>query len=913
VRQSPGKSTHGDAGEEAARFIDARRAAPSGAAAAACRTGKLLGWVRSPVIAPSIRLGPYEIASRIGAGGMGEVWRARDTRIGRDVAIKILPPEFASSADRLHRFEQEARAAGGLNHPNLVTIHDLGTESGVPYIVMELLEGETLRERIGTDGTPRIPVRKAIDLSVQIANGLAAAHERGIVHRDLKPENIFVTPDGRVKILDFGLAKLTAVESLSDDSRTQQRDTSPGAVLGTVGYMSPEQVRGQDVDHRTDVFAFGAILYEMLSGRRAFRRDSSVETMNAILNDDPPEMSSFASHSVPAVSRIVLRCLEKSRGERFQSARDLAFALDAVSGSTSQSVVPAPPAVAQPASGWRTASMVIALIAAVAIAAAYVLGRASPVPSPSPKFTQLTFATGRETQPVISPNGENVAFVRDGDIFLQRTDARNAINLTRTADVQERAPAFSPDGRHIAFSTESGIFVMGATGESVRRLTNSGFDPAWSPDGKRIAFTRNEGAEDPRARNTIGNPLLVVDVAGGAPRTLLETDVMQPRWSPDGQRIAYWATNASGQRDVFTVSSSGGKETVAPVTSDAALDWSPVWSPDSRWLYFSSDRSGTMTLWRVRIDSKSGRLKGEPQLISAPASAAGWIAVSADGRKLVFEAITHSSTVRTARFDAASSQLVVADTPILDGALLVRSASPSPDGSLVAFTTQGREELYVMRSDGSDIRQLTNDDARDRGPAWTPDGRITFYSARAGSYQMWSIRPDGSEATQHTNLEERFFPNFPIVSPDGKRVTASAADTGAWISDLTDAIITKVDLLPRLPDGGPFWAQSWSPDGLRIAGPRWVSIPGIYVYSVSDETYEKVSDDGLRAAWVDDRRLILHGGGKTTLLDTVSGERRQVGGGPVSPVASTCTGPHCVLVSNQTDSDIWMATLGSEE
>jgi eukaryotic-like serine/threonine-protein kinase len=866
------------------------------------------------VIAPSTRLGPYEIVSRIGAGGMGEVWRARDTRIGRDVAIKVLPPDFASSVDRLHRFEQEARAAGGLNHPNLVTIHDLGTDNGVPYIVMELLEGETLRERIGTDGTPRIPIRKAIEMSVQIANGLAAAHERGIVHRDLKPENIFITPDGRVKILDFGLAKLTAVESPSDDSRTQKRDTSPGTVLGTVGYMSPEQVRGQDVDHRTDIFAFGAILYEMLSGTRAFRRDSSVETMNAILNDDPPEMSSSASHAVPAVSRIVLRCLEKSRGERFQSARDLAFALDAVSGSTSQSVVTAAHA-AQPASRRRAVPMVIAaLIAAVAIAAtAYFLGRASSGSSPAPKFTQLTFASGPETQPAISPNGENFAFVRDGDIYLQRTDARNAINLTRSPEVQERAPAFSPDGRHIAFDTEGGVFVMGATGESVRRLTNIGFDPAWSPDGKRIAFTRNEGAEDPRARNTLGNPLLVVDVAGGAPKTLLETDVMQPRWSPDGQRIAYWATNASGQRDVFTVSSAGGKETVVAVTSDAPLDWSPAWSPDSRWLYFSSDRSGTMTLWRVRIDSKSGRLKGEPQMIAAPAPAAGWIAVSGDGRHLVFEAVTHSSSVRTARFDATSSQLLAADSPILDGALLVRSASPSPDGSLVAFTTHGHEELYVMRSDGSDIRQLTNDDARDRGPAWTPDGRITFYSARAGSYQMWSIRPDGSGATQHTNLEEEFFPNFPVVSPDGKRVTASAADTGAWISDLTDSIITKVALLPRLPDGGPFWAQSWSPDGLRIAGPRWVSIPGIYVYSVSDKTYQKVSDDGFRAAWVDNRRLILLGGGKTTLLETVRGERRELGSGPVSPIASTCTGVHCVLVSNQTDSNIWMATLGSEE
>ena len=865
------------------------------------------------MIAPSTRIGPYEILTRIGAGGMGEVWRGRDTRIGRDVAIKILPPEFASSPDRLHRFEQEARAAGGLNHPNLVTIHDLGTDNGVPYIVMELLEGETLRERIGTDGTSRIPIRKTIDMSVQIANGLAAAHERGIVHRDLKPENIFITPDGRVKILDFGLAKLTAVDSPSDDSRTQKRDTSPGTVLGTVGYMSPEQVRGQDVDHRTDVFAFGAILYEMLSGTRAFRRDSSVETMNAILNDDPPQMTSSGSHASPAVSRIVLRCLEKSRGERFQSARDLAFALEAVSGSTSESVVTTSAAIAPPESKWRTVSIgIVALIIAAALAGAYFLGRSRSVSSPSPKFTQLTFAKGAERQPAISPNGENFVFVRDGDIYLQRTDARNAINLTKTPDAREAAPAFSPDGRQIAFYTESGVFVMGATGESVRRLTSSGFDPAWSPDGKRIAFTGHEGTDDPRARNTRNNPLLVVDLAGGDPKTILESDVMQPRWSPDGKRIAYWATNASGQRDVFTVSSAGGKATIVPVTNDAPLDWSPAWSPDSRWLYFASDRNGTMTLWRVAIDSESGKVKGEPEMIAAPAPNAGWIAVSGDGRNVIFETMAHSSTVRMARFDPASSQFVAGDSPILDGTLLVRSAAPSPDGSLVAFTSQGKEELYVMRSDGSDIRQLTDDNVRDRGPAWTPDGRITFYSARAGSYQMWSIRPDGSEVKQHTNLPQEFFPNFPIVSPDGKRVAASAADSGGWINDLTASIITKVNLFPRLPDGGPFWPQSWSPDGQRLAGPRWIT-PGIYVYSIADRTYKKVSSDGLRASWMDDRRLLLFNDGKTALLDTITGERRELGSSAVSAISSTCTGVHCVVVSNQTDSDIWMATLTADK
>ncbi|HEY5611011.1 MAG TPA: serine/threonine-protein kinase, partial [Thermoanaerobaculia bacterium] len=277
---------------------------------------------------PLERLGPYEIVASIGAGGMGEVFRARDPRIGRDVAVKVLPPAFAENADRLHRFEQEARAAGALNHPNLVTIYDLGRENSSPYLVMELLECESLRRRLSGSV---IGPRKAIEYAVQIAYGLAAAHDHGIVHRDLKPDNIFITSDGRVKILDFGLAKLeTTSDNPSFTAPTAHRDTTPGTVMGTAGYMSPEQVRGQQVDHRTDIFAFGAILYEMLSGHRAFAGDSAADTMSAILKEEPAELSGEHSKISPSLDRIVRRCLEKNREERFHSAHDVAFALEAI-------------------------------------------------------------------------------------------------------------------------------------------------------------------------------------------------------------------------------------------------------------------------------------------------------------------------------------------------------------------------------------------------------------------------------------------------------------------------------------------------------------------------------------------------------------------------------------------------------
>src|SRR5881398_3051275 len=272
------------------------------------------------------KLGPYEIQSPLGAGGMGEVYRTRDTRLDREVAIKVLPAGFARDPERLRRFQQEAQAAAALNHPNILAVHDFGEHEGSPYMVTEFLEGETLRERL-RPGT--LPVRKATEYAEQVARGLAAAHEKGVVHRDLKPENIFGTRDGRIKILDFGIAKLTRAGA--DGPTFQMAATEPGMVLGTVGYMSPEQVRGEAVDHRSDIFAFGAILYEMLTGKRAFKRNSSIETLSAILKEEPEDLADAMPNVPPQLEKLVRRCLEKDREVRFQSARDLAFNLETLS------------------------------------------------------------------------------------------------------------------------------------------------------------------------------------------------------------------------------------------------------------------------------------------------------------------------------------------------------------------------------------------------------------------------------------------------------------------------------------------------------------------------------------------------------------------------------------------------------
>ncbi len=319
---------------------------------------------------PGVRLGPYEVLAPLGAGGMGEVYRARDTRLHREVAIKVLPATFSQDVDRLRRFEGEARAASALNHPNILTIHDFGSEGSAPYVVSELLEGETLREKLAGG---RIPVRKGLDYAAQIARGLAAAHEKGIVHRDLKPENLFVTKDGRVKILDFGLAKLTLPESSAvplTEVPTQTAGTEPGLVMGTVGYMAPEQVRGLSADARSDIFSLGAVLYEMLTGGRAFRGDTPVETMNAILKEDPPGGSLSTLEISPALARIVWRCLEKSPEERYQSARDLGYALEEAEASAS-----APPLAVTTAVPRRRPTVWFALLGILAAIGASFLVR----------------------------------------------------------------------------------------------------------------------------------------------------------------------------------------------------------------------------------------------------------------------------------------------------------------------------------------------------------------------------------------------------------------------------------------------------------------------------------------------------------------------------------------------------------
>jgi Tol biopolymer transport system component/tRNA A-37 threonylcarbamoyl transferase component Bud32 len=862
----------------------------------------------------------------LGAGGMGEVYRARDTKLQREVAIKVLPERLAQDPQALERFEREARAVATLSHPHILSIHDFGTLDGTAYAVMELLEGETLRDRLAGGA---LPVRKATEYAVQLADGLAAAHDKGIVHRDLKPENVFVTKDGRVKILDFGLARHGVVAVAADEeesSPTVSRYTDPGTVLGTVGYMSPEQVRGQAVDHRADFFAFGAILYEMVSGARAFRRDSKVETMNAILKEDPLESDATAAMLPPALERIIRHCLEKAPDERFQSARDLAFDLASLTGAATTSgrtALSAPPRRRVP----------LALLAALAVLTAFGLGylaRGAPHGEATERpsvggFTRLTEEQGAEQRPSLSPDGKTLAYVVGWsgrrDIWSRRVGGRNPANLTKDCAQDDYGPAFSPDGEKIAFRSEcegGGIFVMGASGESAKRVTDFGYDPAWSPDGQRLAVS-TEAVDFPLSR-TVTSELWVVEVATGAKRRISAGDAVQPAWSPHGGRIAYWAkVPEGGQRDLWTIKADGSNPTA--VTNDRATDWAPTWSPDGRYLYFSSDRGGTMNLWRSPLDEARGVPRGEPQPVGVPAVSTGTSSLSRDGKVLAYVSAEWRSTVRTLPLDDGRGPLGGTPRSIFKRSGSILAMDWSPDGNWLALNDWGRhEEIFLVRPDGSGYRQLLDDAFRNRFPRFSPDGsQIAFYSDRGGTYGLWSIGPDGGGLQPLAQSASELL--YTAWAPDGKRL-ATTDTTGTKIlivgvgKPLAEGI---VETLPPLE--GTFTGRDeprWSPDGslLSFYAARSDGTSLLFAYSFATKSYRKLAERALSPAWLpDSRRLVYSRDAQLVLLDTVSGASRDLlPSGLVSADAivfgvPSPNGRTLAFYERSLDGDIWAMTL----
>jgi Tol biopolymer transport system component len=860
------------------------------------------------------RLGHYEILEPLGAGGMGEVYRARDTQLDREVAVKVLPRSMAADTTAMARFEREAKAVAALSHPNILSIHDFGSAEGRAYAVTELLDGETLRERL-TSGP--VPPRKAAELGSQIAQGLGAAHEKGFVHRDLKPENVFVTRDGRAKILDFGLAARPDVQA-GDKTETPTRTslTSPGSVMGTVGYMSPEQVRGEPTDSRSDIFSLGAVLYEMLVGRRAFSRETGAETMTAILREEPPEVSATGVHVPPALAGVVRRCIEKRPEERFHSAHDIAYALE-LAGSTSSVETAAVPLDLLPSrQAGRTALFVAAaVITGGAFLAGWFLAPArGPGEGPlAAGLVQLTFEAGVEFQPSVAPDGKSFVFVasRGGpsDIYLQRVGGETAINLTEGPVAADFHPTFSPDGELIAFASSrggGGIFIMGATGESVRRLTDFGFNPAWSPDGATLVVA-SEAINNPVGRAT-GSKLWLVDVATGESREIFAGDAVQPSWSPSGRRIAFWGLPAgSGRRVLYTIPAGGGE--AVPLNDDGFMNWNPVWSGDGRHLYFSSDRGGRMNIWRLPIDEATGEARGAPEPVSVSTQAVAMFDVVAADGSIVFAASSAKSTVERLAFDAERLAPGTEPEVLLEGSRRLQYFEGSPDGGWLAFNAwDPQEDLLVLDTERRDLRRLTNDPYKDRGPAWSSDSReVFFFSDRGGKYDIWSIRRDGSGLRQVTETSGPNNPIDPLPSPDGKHLIVRLSGSTSVLMDLTgDLPVSESVPLPSQSPDQPFLAGSWSPDGTRVVG---MSGESIAVYSLETEKLEIIAEAGLfLPVWHPDGRTVLCGSEEGLVaLDAATKERRSIGQFPEGFSGILDAGGHFFYGrASEVEGDIWL-------
>jgi Tol biopolymer transport system component len=661
-------------------------------------------------LTPGVLIGPYKVLNLLGQGGMGEVYRARDERLGRDVAIKILPPAYSVNPDRLRRFEQEARATAALNHPNILALYDTGTHAGAPYIVSELLQGQTLRDMLGHGA---LVTRKAVEYGIAVATGLAAAHEKGIVHRDIKPANVFIADDGHVKILDFGLAKLR--ESLAAGDDATRVGANPSAteslIIGTAGYMSPEQVRGQPPDHRADIFSFGAMLYEMVSGERAFRGDSAVETMSAVLKDDPPLLNATAAAIPPPLASVIQHCLEKERDQRFQSARDLAFALGRLAGPASPDAVML--RAVRPA-GWRKlfVGTAVALLL-IAVGGAAYLGRPSTVAAP-PSFQQLTFRRGRIDMARFAPDGQTVISSASWDgkpfeVFATRLDTGESTALPLSPGTFVRS--ISRSGVLAVIVKDAILARVPIGGGGPRNLLERAFDADWAPDGS-LAVVRNEG-----------NRRAWLEYPPG--RTIYEPrDAMyNVRLSPDGALAAVMEQErfGGGAEWLTILDRNGNVVKQSQKWSSVVLD-SLAWTPDGRevWFTASSKAAGHAAIHAMTRD-------GRERIVHHALGSVRILDIADDGRAL----LAHDSF----RADMSLVDVNVPGESDLTWNGWSRPLALSNDGKMLAFGGGGRSGMtgtvlgYIRPTDGSPAVLLTD---AGNPSAFSPDGRWVVSGTPSG-------------------------------------------------------------------------------------------------------------------------------------------------------------------------------------
>ena len=752
-------------------------------------------------LSPGTRIGPYEILSPLGAGGMGEVYRARDPRLGRDVAVKVLPAELSADAERLSRFEQEARSASSLNHPNIVTIHDIGRSllslpagegrgegpSSISYIAMELVEGKSLREIISSGA---LLVRRLLGIAMQAADGLAKAHAAGIVHRDLKPENLIVSSDGFVKILDFGLAKL-APPADADQSQmpTFGQATRPGLVMGTVAYMSPEQAAGAPVDFRSDQFSLGAILYEMATGVRPFQKTTAVETLSAILREEPAPLSERAPEAPAPLRWIVERCLAKEPEDRYASTQDLARELRDLRehlGEITRSGETAALAAGRLPPGRSRRVFLTGAAAGLIAGAAAMLWWPRPEAPASPPFLRYLTYSGRDHSPAVSADGRMVALAseRDGKsrIWLKQLAGGGEAALTDGPDAD---PRFSPDSSMVLYarSETNGTSICRAhvVGGETRRILDNASQADWSPDGKRIAFLRNAIA---------GNKQLsIVGLAnpdGGNPREIARVEdhtLIHPRWSPDGSTIAFAElTQVGTARIIFLVDAGTGRVRQVRLALSARFTGGPAWCPDGRCLLYSVGESVATTVTGggyarvIRHDVGSGRTE---TILWGPGANNGTLDLLPDGR-LVMEAYSGRENLKELILEGQAPPREM--RWLTRGYTADRQPTFSPDGEWIAFSSNrsGNLDLWEISTKSGAIRRLTDDAADDWDPGFTRDGKLIWSSNRSGALEIWIAEGDGSGARQLTR--DGADAENPTATPDGWIVYSQGdpAKRGIW-------------------------------------------------------------------------------------------------------------------------------------
>ncbi|HLW88242.1 MAG TPA: serine/threonine-protein kinase [Terriglobales bacterium] len=722
------------------------------------------------ILTSGTKIGPYEIQSPLGAGGMGEVYRASDNRLGRDVAIKVLPEALARDAERLRRFETEARAVAALNHPNILSIHDIGTFNGAPYLVSECLEGHSLRQELSGGA---LPLRRAAEYAREIAQGLAAAHDKAIIHRDLKPENIFVTQDGRVKILDFGLAKLVTPEPNSSQGATIEAvPTSAGAVLGTVGYMSPEQVRGEPADARSDIFALGTILYEMVSGQRAFRRDTSAETMTAILKEDPPELSGSGKAISPAMERIVRRCLEKKPLQRFQSARDLAFNLEGISGVSSASAATVGEAVKPPRT-WLTPVAIGAALLVVGGLAGWLMTRGAGTPT-LPLYHQLTFERGLVYAARFAPDGRSIYYSASWSaqpLQIYSTDPASpesrSLGLTNSTlfavSSTDLAISLGCDDRYIG-NCQGTLGQVPISGGTPREIVKNALAADWTADASEMAVIRQvEGkyrVEFPRGKMIYenDNPLRFL------------------RISPRGDAVAFATlVGVDGDAGWAMAVDRSGKQLLRSATyvSVEGLAWSP--SGDEVWVGGTTHEAWANEIRAIGLNKKERVVLRLPGMLRLQD-------VSRDGRVLLTQESWRCGIEYRGPKDAKER-----DLSWLDYAEL---RDLSGDGVQVVFDDWGMAAgasglAYVRKADGSPATKLGEWSI----PVISPDNtQVLAFEALAVGTSRPALIPTGAGEVRFLNTTVALQSNAMGFMPDQKAVYFSNDDGHGWrmyVEDVT--------------------------------------------------------------------------------------------------------------------------------